>query len=232
MVSRTAARLNPIAMTSAAPAQPLRRRHCLKLFLAASLLVCVLAVVAWQTRERWLAGMIHAWVVNDPVEHVDAIVVLGGGSQYRTFAAARLFKAGQTTRVLYPDIALSVEDVSQGRTVSPETELIGQVLEHEGVPRSAHEIIGRAVNSTHDEITAVRVWAEHHHARTIMAPTDPYHTRRLSRLGQKLFNGSETRLLVTVVDPPGYRWQEWWRDERGVGAFQTELIKSVLYAFK
>lgn len=219
-------------MTSAAPAQSLRRRRWLKLFLAASLLGCVLAVAAWQTRERWLAGMIHAWVVNDPVEHVDAIVVLGGGSQYRTFAAARLFKAGQTTRVLYPDIALSVEDVSQGRTVSPETELIGQVLEHEGVPRSAHEIIGRAVNSTHDEILAVRAWAEHHHARTIMAPTDPYHTRRLSRLGHKLFNGSETRLLVTVVAPPGYRWQEWWRDEHGFLAFQNELLKSVQNAFK
>ena len=176
--------------------------------------------------------MVHAWVVNDPVERADAIVVLGGGSQYRTFAAARLFKDGQTTRVLYPDIALSVEDVSLGRTVSPETELIGRVLEHEGVPRSAQQIIGRGVNSTHDEILAVRAWAEQHHARTILVPTDPYHTRRLSRHGRKLFNGSETRLLVTVVDPPGYRWQEWWRDERGVTAFQSELIKSVLYALK
>lgn len=219
-------------MASDASAQSLRRRRWLKVFLAASLVGCVIAGAAWQTRERWLAGMIHAWVVNDSVERVDAVVVLGGGSQYRAFAAARLFKAGQTTRVLYPDIALSVEEVSLGRTISPETELIGRVLEHEGVPRSAHEIIGRSVTSTNDEILAVRAWAGQHHARTILAPTDPYHTRRLSRLGHKLFNGSETRLLVTVVDPPGYRWQEWWRDERGITAFQTELIKSVLYAFK
>lgn len=219
-------------MSSTAPAQSLRRRRWLKVFLAAGLVGCALAVVAWQTRERWLAAMIHAWVVNDPVERVDAIMVLGGGSQYRTFAAARLFKEGQTTRVIYPDIALSAEDLSLGRTVSPETELIGRVIEHEGVPRSAQEIIGRAVTSTNDEILAVRAWAEQHQARTILVPTDPYHTRRLSRLGRKLFQGSETRLLVTVVDPPGYRWQEWWRDERGVTAFQSELIKSVLYALK
>ena len=217
-------------MTSAVPAQSLRRR--LKIFVAASLLGCVLVVVAWQTRERWLSWMIHAWVVNDSIERLDAIVVLGGGSQYRALAAARLFKEGQTTRVLYPDLALSVEDVSQGRIVSPETELIGRVLEHEGVPRSAHEIIGRAANSTHDEILAVRVWTEQNHARTVLVPTDPYHTRRLSRLGHKLFKASETRLLVTVVDPPGYRWQEWWRDERGIVAFQLEMIKSVLYTFK
>ena len=157
-------------MSSTAPAQTFRRRRWLKVFLAASLMGCAFAVVAWQTRERWLAAMIHAWVVNDPIERVDAIVVLGGSSQYRTFAAARLFKEGQTTRVLYPDIALSAEDASLGRTVSPETELIGQVIEHEGVPRSAHEIIGRAVTSTNDEILAVRAWAEQHQARTILVP--------------------------------------------------------------
>lgn len=158
-------------MGSTATDSSLRRNRRLKWLGAAALASVLLTVAAWQTRERWLAGMIHAWAVNDPVERVDAIVVLGGGSQYRTFAAARLFKDGQTTRVLYPDIALSVEDVSAGRTVSPETELIGRVLEHEGVPRSAYEIIGRAVNSTQDEITAVRAWAEQQHARTILAPT-------------------------------------------------------------
>ena len=219
-------------MTTSPTATNLRRQRWLKLLGILALAGVVLAAIAWQTRERWLSWMIHAWVVNDSTERVDAIVVLGGGSQCRAFAAARLFKEGQTTRVIYPDLALSVEDVSQGRIVSPETELIGRVLEHEGVPRSAHEVIGRAVTSTHDEITAVRAWAEQHHARTILVPTDPFHTRRLSRLGRKLFSDSETRLLVTVVDPPGYRWQEWWRDERGIVAFQLEMIKSVLYTFK
>ena len=219
-------------MTTSPTATGLRRQRWLKRLGVLALAGVLLAAIAWQTRESWLAAMIEAWVVNDSIERVDAIVVLGGGSQYRALAAARLFKEGQTTRVLYPDLALSVEDVSQGRTVSPETELIGRVLEHEGVPRSAHEVIGRAVTSTHDEITAVRAWAEQHHARTILVPTDPFHTRRLSRLGHKLFKGSETRLLVAVVDPPSYRWQEWWRDERGIVAFQLEMIKSVLYTFK
>lgn len=219
-------------MTATSTVVSLRRKRWLKWLGAIALGCALLAGVAWQTRERWLTGMIYAWVVNDPIEHADAIMVLGGGAQYRTFAAARLFKDGKTAKVLYPDIALSVEDASLGRTVSPETELIGRVLEHEGVPRSAHELVGHAVNSTNDEILAVRVWAKTNGARTILVPTDPYHTRRLSRLGRKLFHGSETRLLVTVVDPPGYRWQEWWRDERGVISFQSELIKSVFYALK
>lgn len=217
-------------MTANPTATRLRRLRWLKCLGAGALFGLVLAVVAWQTHERWLAAMIHAWVVNEPVEHADAVVVLGGGSQYRTFPAARMYREGQVTKVLFPDIALGPEEA--GRTTSRETELIARVLTHEGVPATAQETIGKDVSSTRDEILAVREWAKRNGAHTVIVPTDPFHTRRLSRLGQKLFAGSDTRLVVVAVDLPNFRWQEWWRHDQGVLAFQNELIKSVLYAFK
>ena len=211
---------------------PARQRlsHWFKWFALSAFVAVLLAGVAWQTRERWLSAMILAWVVNDPVEQADAVVVLGGGSQYRSFAAARLYADKRVPKVLFPDIALSPEEA--GRTISHETELIARVLVHEGVPETAQETIGRGVTSTRDEIHAVREWAQRNGAHTILVPTDPYHTRRLSRLGRKVFKGTDIRLLVIAVDPPGYRWQEWWRHDRGVLAFQNELIKSALYVFR
>ena len=217
-------------MTTSPTAISLRHQRWLKWLGVLALVGVLLAAIAWQTRERWLSAMIHAWVVNDPVETADAVVVLGGGAQYRAFAAAKLYGAKRVPKVLFLDIALSPEEA--GRVVSHETELIGRVLDHEGVPKSAQETIGQAVTSTRDEILAVREWARRNGAHTIIVPTDPFHTRRLSRLGQKLFAGSDTRLVVVAVDLPGYRWQEWWRHDRGVLSFQNELIKSALYAFR
>lgn len=217
-------------MTIGPTATSLRRQRWLKWLGVLALAGVLLAAIAWQTRESWLSAMIHAWVVNDPVETADAVMVLGGGAQYRAFAAAKLYGEKRVTKVLFPDIALSPEEA--GRTISHETDLIARVLEHEGVPKSAQQTIGKGVTSTRDEILAVREWAKRNGAHTIMVPTDPYHTRRLSRLGRNLFDGSGIRLVVVAIDPPGYRWQEWWKHDRGVLAFQNELIKSVLYALK
>ena len=100
------------------------------------------------------------------------------------------------------------------------------------IPVAACEQIGENITSTRDEVRALRAWADRNHARVIIVPTDPFHTRRLKALTRSLFAGSPTRVLVTVVEPPGYRWQEWWRDEHGFLAFQNELLKSVQNAFK
>ena len=217
-------------MTSAPPAQGLRSRRWLKVFLAAGLVSFVLAVAAWQTRERWLAAMVHAWVVNDPVERADAVMVLGGGAQFRSFEAVRFHRVGLAGKVLFPHIKPGADEPEA--TTSRETILIDRVLTHERVPAEAREQIGRNVTSTRDEMLALRAWADGAQARVIIVPTDPFHTRRLKALIHSIFAGSATRVLVTVVDPPGYRWQEWWRDEHGFLAFQNELLKSVQNAFK
>jgi len=81
-------------------------------------------------------------------------------------------------------------------------------------------------------VLALRAWADGVQARVIIVPTDPFHTRRLKALIRSIFAGSATRVLVTVVDPPGYRWQEWWRDEQGFLSFQNELLKSVQNVLK
>ena len=207
-----------------------RFRHWRRWLVAASVVAIVLAVVVWQTRERWLSGMIHAWVVNEPVERADAVFILGGGAQFRSFEAVRLHREGHAAKVLFPHIKPGADEPDA--TVSRETVLIGRVLDHHTIPAAAREEIGRDVTSTRDEIAALRAWADRAQARVVLVPTDPFHTRRLKALARAHFAGSATRVLVTVVDPPGYRWQEWWRDEQGFLSFQNELLKGVLNAFR
>jgi len=196
----------------------------------ATFMMCLLLAIAWQTRERWLAAMVHAWVVNDSVEPADAVMVLGGGAQFRSFEAVRFHRVGLAGKVLFPHIKPGADEPDA--TTSRETDLIDRVLAHERVPAEAREQIGRNVTSTRDEVLALRAWADGVQARVIIVPTDPFHTRRLKALIHSIFAGSATRVLVTVVDPPGYRWQEWWRDEHGFLSFQNELLKSVQNAFK
>lgn len=212
-------------LSAAAP----RRGRLAKWLGGAALLAALLAVAAWQTRERWLAGIAQAWVVNDPVEAADAAMVMGGGAQFRSFEAVRLHRAGLAAKILFPHIKPG--PLETNAVVGNETELIERVLEHEGIPATAREQIGRDVTSTRDEVLALRAWADRAHARVIIVPTDPFHTRRLKSLIRTHFAGSPTRVLVKVVDPPGYRWQEWWRDEHGFLAFQNELLKRLQSAF-
>lgn len=219
--------MNSAAITH--PSTP-RARGWLRWLATAALLAGVLAAAAWQLRERWLAGAIQAWVVNDPVELADAVFVLGGGAQYRSFEAVRLHREGHAAKVLFPHIKPGADEPDT--TVGRETVLIGKVLDHHAIPAAARGEIGRNVTSTRDEIAALRAWADAAQARVVLVPTDPFHTRRLKALARAHFAGSATRVLVTVVNPPGYRWQEWWRDEQGFLSFQNELVKSVLNAFR
>lgn len=217
-------------MTTNQTVASLWHKRWLKWFGVLTLAGVMLASIAWQTRERWLSGAAQAWVVNDPVERADAVMVLGGGAQFRSFEAARMYREGLASKVLFP--GLKPGPAETNKVISSETELIGLVLKHERIPLNDCEQIGGNITSTRDEVTALRAWADRDRATVIIVPTDPFHTRRLKSLTRSIFAGSPTRVLVIAMEPPGYRWQEWWRDEHGFLAFQNELLKSIHNAFK
>jgi uncharacterized SAM-binding protein YcdF (DUF218 family) len=201
-----------------------------KKWLAKILVLALLFAVAVCFRAPLLRGMAAVWIANEPVAKADAIVVLGGGLETRPFEAARLYHQGIAPRILLLNTRRNNTD-EMGIT-TPGTELTRQVLLKKGVPEEALVIIGKDVASTHDECVAVRKWVEENHAKTILIPTDPFHTRRVKWFFGKALKGTGVEIRTEAVTPRDYTATNWWQNEEGLIAFESEVIKFAYYLVK
>jgi len=201
-----------------------------RVFVWISAFCFLLSAFCFVFRSPLLTAAARTWVVDEPVAHADAIVVLGGGLENRPFAAAKLFHDGLAPKILYMDVKLS-PTTELGITL-PEAELTRRVLLSNNVPETAIEAIGNGVASTYDESRAVRAWIEKTGAKTIIIPTDIFHTRRARWLFRKELKGTGAQIRIVAVDPRQYQATNWWRHEEGLIAFQNECIKSMYYHLK
>lgn len=194
---------------------------------AAALLVALVGCVLF--RAPLLAGAARLWIVDDAPAQADAIAVLGGGAQFRTFAAARLFHEGVAPKIAFMDVGLGTDELARGETVSGETRLLRAVLLHERVPEESIVLVGRGETSTAEEARALRDWAVKSGVKRLLVPTDHFHTRRVSWYFHKVFAGTGIETRVKAVPMGAYTADNWWHHEDGVITFQNEVIKSALY---
>ena len=193
-------------------------------------LVVLLAAFCFAFRSPLLTGLANAWIVNEPLERADAIVVLGGGLEIRPFEAARLYHEGLAPKVLLMDVKPS--PTTKLGITSPEKDLTRQVLLKKEVPDSDCITIGDGVANTYDESRAVRAWLEKTGAKKVIIPTDLFHTRRVRWLFRKQLKGTGGTVTVRAVAPEQYQATNWWRHEEGFIAFQNEVVKSAYYWVK
>lgn len=190
----------------------------------------LLSAFCFVFRSSLLIGLANAWVVDEPGPKADAIVVLGGGIENRPFAAAKLFHEGVAPRILYMDVQPGpVEELG---LVLPEAEQTRRILLSNNVPVTALTAIGKQVASTYDESCAVRDWAKTSGARTILIPTDLFHTRRVRWLFQKQLTGTGATVKVAIAERRDYTATNWWQTEQGLISFQNEWIKLAYYHLK
>ena len=166
-------------------------------------------------------------MVNDPPTKADAIVVLGGGAQFRSFEAARLYHAGLAPAVLVMNSELRATD-RVGLTIT-EAELMRRVLLSNAVPAAAIHILGTNLTSTLGEALTLKAWCKESQASSFLRPTGPFHSRRVQWVFQKQL-GNSARLTVTSISPE--ECQGWWRDEKTLIDFQNEVIKYFYYRIK
>jgi uncharacterized SAM-binding protein YcdF (DUF218 family) len=187
----------------------------------------ILLGTMWYYREPLLRGGARAWVVDDPASKADAIVVLGGGRDWRPFAAADMYLAGQSPVVL---VSQPEKSPSQSLLQQPtEAEVNTIVLTKKGVPFAAIQPLGHNVTSTRDEALALREWVVTHRAKDVLIPTDPFHTRRTRWIFQKALEGTGVSVHMRAVPHPRYTAENWWQQEEGFLGFQNELVKSLYY---
>jgi uncharacterized SAM-binding protein YcdF (DUF218 family) len=191
--------------------------------LAAVLLIGMLYVF----RTPILIGAANVWIVDEPITNADAVVVLGGGLQYRPFEAIKLYETGKCRKLLVVKVKLEPSD--EAGVTEPDYLKVKHLLENKGVPSGAIVEIGSACTSTWDDIIAARQWAASSGATKLLIPTDLFHTRRVRWVCRKIFGNSTIKASVTAIDPPKYDRTNWWQKEEGLIAFQNEVIKFGFY---
>jgi uncharacterized SAM-binding protein YcdF (DUF218 family) len=214
-------------VTVGAPRRRVRRLWRGLLGVAAAL--TLLGVAACYERGPLLRAGADLWIVSDPPAPADVVAVFGGGVEVRPFAAAAYYHDGLVGKILVSNARESPSEQLGVRLTDAAANRA--VLLKLGVPAAAIENFGYNLRNTHDEALALRDWATQHDIRRIIVPTEIFTARRLRWMLHHVF-GEDPTVLVPALNPPEYRDDDWWRDERGVISFQNEVLKYLYYRLK
>jgi uncharacterized SAM-binding protein YcdF (DUF218 family) len=205
-------------------------RRLLKWLLILTAALIVGGAVAYCFRRPLLVAAANAWIVNEPCQKADAIVVLGGGVDTRPMTAAKLFLEGWAPRILVLQPELS--PAQQQGLMLPEGDTTRQLLESLKVPAGAIETLKTKVTSTADESVVVAEWARDHHSKCLLIPTDAFHTRRAGWIMRRHLAAEGTKIVMVAAPPRRYALTNWWQSEYGVLDFQNETLKYAYYLLK
>lgn len=192
------------------------RRARTLLFLAALVAALVLA------RGAVLSAAGNYLVAVDPLEHADAIVVLGGNSPFRAAHAVELYRAGWA-----PRLVISNERVRSHGLDTTWAELYGRGVARLDAPADAVVIIPGLPDNTYDEAVRSRDLMLAHGWTRALVVTDPFHSHRAQLLFRSVWgpSGLEVRSAPALDSPEGV--ERWWGSYDGVIHVTTEYAKLV-----
>jgi uncharacterized SAM-binding protein YcdF (DUF218 family) len=153
--------------------------------------------------ERWL-------VVSVPMEHADALIVLGGEPLARPQEAARLYHQGMAPLVFVTGLG----DATTNR----------RILTGGGVPSTSIVTEAKA-STTYENALFLKPLLKAAHVRSAMIVTSPFHTRRALATFRKVI--PDVRFGVTDASIG------WWSRPEGQGDVNRfaaiEFLKTVEY---
>ena len=188
------------------------------------------ALVLW-TILGW--GLARVLVVEAPLDHADALVVLGGSATYkeRTALAARLFKEGRAPLIILTDDGQKSGWSNAEQRNPLFVERARAELVRLGVPETAIFILPGTVGSTQEEAEALRGFAFARGLKSLLVVTSAYHSRRALRtMREQLSDRGVTVGLMAV--PPGEQTPRpwlWWLTLRGWPMVAGEYVKIAYY---
>jgi uncharacterized SAM-binding protein YcdF (DUF218 family) len=190
-----------------------------RLALVFCLVFAVLAggVIVFRGVGRWL-------VVEDPLAHADAIVVLSGAMPYRAEGAADIYRQGYAPEVWItrPESAAS-ELSAMGIQVLGEEQYSREVLLHEGVPASAVRILPGEIVDTQQEVEGILREMRDEGKSAVIIVTSAPHTRRVHALWARLA-GADQKAIVRAAGEDPFDRDHWWGNTRDTYAVVREIL--------
>lgn len=198
-----------------------RARWKLVVFALAALLLAV---------GLWRVG--HIVVHVDPLQHADAIYVLGGSRVERALEARDLYKAGWAPRIVISQGGRENAEVfleSQGIHVETEGEVARDALvDRLGVPASAVTVLDAPVDNTAQESAVIRPHVLQNHWTSLIAVCDCASTRRVGFALRRALPPGIT-VIVRCSRHDGYDPDRWWSSRARIRETYYELPKLLMY---
>lgn len=158
-------------------------------------------------------------IVSDPVQRVDAVVVLSGGEGDRMGLAIEMHADGFAPNLVITDTASGVNN-----------RMVGEAMEG-GFDRERIFVTDLQVDSTYDEALAVRDLALIRNWDKLMVVTDPYHSFRTRFIFRRELQNSGIEILVRPVSEHWFTSQTWFYQVEGWQFVALEISKLINYLF-
>jgi uncharacterized SAM-binding protein YcdF (DUF218 family) len=165
--------------------------------------------------------MAESWVIEDPLDKADALIVVSDDNFYadRATRAAELFREGKAPLV-----------VASGRRLRP-TAGIAELMEHDllerGVPKDKILRFPQDGDSTQEEAEALAKLAKTKKWHKAIVVTSNYHTRRARYIFRRVFpQGIEIR--VASARDGDFDPENWWEKRKSTKVFMREIAGMVV----
>lgn len=197
------------------------QRGSVLLWLLVLLLLGTVLLGFYALRAPLLRSLADWWVVDEPLEKAQAIVVLGGDNVMgdRVRHAVRLYQAGWAPRVMLSGASL--------RSYFNEVELMEREAVNLGVPPEHLIPVRHTAESTLEEALALRRVLAEHNFRKIIVVTSNFHTRRARRIFHAVYRKHGTRVIVSAAPDSNFNPTHWWEQREGRALLLLEWLKTL-----
>jgi uncharacterized SAM-binding protein YcdF (DUF218 family) len=159
----------------------------------------------------------ESWVIEDPLNRADALIVLSDDDFYadRATRAAELFREGKASLV-----------IASGRRLRPTAGIV-ELMEHDlierGVPKDKILRVPHDGDSTLEEAEALANLAKAKRWHSAIVVTSNYHTRRARYIFRHVFpQGIEVR--VAGARDADFDPEAWWEKRKSTKLFMREIV--------
>jgi len=172
--------------------------------------------VLYLVRRPILRFTAESWIVEDPLDKADALIVLGDDNFYadRATRGVQLFREGKAPVI-----------VASGRRLRPNAgiaELIEHDLVERGVPKDKIVRFTHDGDSTAEEAEALARFVAGKRWHSVIVVTSNYHTRRARYIFRRVFpQGMEVR--VASARDGDFDPEHWWEKRKSIKELTQEF---------